>query len=159
MWLTTLVFRTANAKWLLISPEVLWNSNFKAKFLSKKLRWVLVFRMRARMDDAVHVEVQVVELHLVRVRLGRVDRGSNPVHIWRLKTKWKCCFLTEGKIVPYHPGNQEDLFGEEHQWWHYWTELDPAICEVYFFALSSRSRGPRGQCHLVGELWHNTSLG
>jgi hypothetical protein len=35
--------------------------------------------MGARVDDAVHVEVEVVELNLIRVRTGRVHRWTNAI--------------------------------------------------------------------------------
>ena len=40
----------------------------------------LVLRMRARVDDPVHVEVQVVELDLVRVRPCRIHLGPDAVY-------------------------------------------------------------------------------
>lgn len=38
-----------------------------------------VFRMKARVDDAVHVQVEVVELDAVRVRPGRVYWDPDPI--------------------------------------------------------------------------------
>ena len=40
-----------------------------------------VLRMRARVDDPVHVEVQVVELDLVGVRPCRVHLGPDAVYL------------------------------------------------------------------------------
>ncbi len=41
--------------------------------------------MSARMNDAIHVEVEVVELHLVRVRLRSINGWANAIYLWRLK--------------------------------------------------------------------------
>ena len=40
-----------------------------------------ILRMRARVDDPVHVEVQVVELDLVGVRPCRVHLGPDAVYL------------------------------------------------------------------------------
>ena len=37
------------------------------------------------MNDAVHVEVEIVELDLVRVRRRRVDGGADAVDLGRLR--------------------------------------------------------------------------
>ena len=44
----------------------------------------LIFGVSARVDDPVHVEVQIVELYLVRIRLCRVHRRADTVHLWGL---------------------------------------------------------------------------
>lgn len=46
---------------------------------------LLVFRVSAGVDDAVHVQVQVVEFHLVRVRFGGVHGNPNPVTFFALR--------------------------------------------------------------------------
>ncbi len=43
-----------------------------------------IFRVSARMDDAVHVEVEVIELNLIRVRLRSIDRRTDAIDFWRL---------------------------------------------------------------------------
>lgn len=40
---------------------------------------LLVFWMSTRMNDAVHVQVQVVKLHFIGVGLGRVDRSTDSI--------------------------------------------------------------------------------
>ena len=40
----------------------------------------LVLRMCARMNDSVHVQVQIVELHLVGIGFRTVHRGTNTVN-------------------------------------------------------------------------------
>ena len=46
---------------------------------------LLVLRMRARMDDAVHVEVEIVELDAVGVGLTGVNGGADAVNGGGLK--------------------------------------------------------------------------
>lgn len=48
---------------------------------------LLVFRVSAGVDDAVHVQVQVVELHLVGVRFGGVHGDPDPVTFFPLKRR------------------------------------------------------------------------
>ena len=47
----------------------------------------LVFWMTARMNDAVHIKIQIVELDFVRIRCARVDRQFHSVHASRLNEK------------------------------------------------------------------------
>lgn len=49
------------------------------------LRGGAVLGMGARVDDAVHVQVEVVELDAVRVRIGRVRRQPHAIHVHRLR--------------------------------------------------------------------------
>ena len=53
----------------------------------KKFKTVLslVLWMRARVDDAVHVQIEVVELHLVGIGLTGVHRGADPIDLRGLK--------------------------------------------------------------------------
>lgn len=57
---------------------------FKGKFVS-----LLVFRVSAGVDDAVHVQVQVVKFHLVGVWFGGVHGNLDPVTFFALKKKRK----------------------------------------------------------------------
>lgn len=45
---------------------------------------LLVFRMCTWVNDAVHVQVQVVELDLVGVRFGSVDRNTDSITFFPL---------------------------------------------------------------------------
>lgn len=40
--------------------------------------------MCARVNNPVHVQVQIVEFHLVGVRLGRIDRNTDPFTFFTL---------------------------------------------------------------------------
>lgn len=41
--------------------------------------------MCARVDDAIHVQVEVIKLHLVWVGFSRIDRYPNSIALFRLK--------------------------------------------------------------------------
>lgn len=57
---------------------------FKVKFV-----FLLVFRVSAGVDDAVHVQVQVVEFHLVGVWFGCVHGNPDPVTFFALRKNKK----------------------------------------------------------------------
>ncbi len=59
-----------------------------------------IFRVSARMDDAVHVEVEVIELNLIWVRLRSIDRRTDAIDFWRLIIeKENVIFFIEEKII------------------------------------------------------------
>lgn len=60
---------------------------------------LLVLRVRARVDDAVHVQVQVVELHLVGVGPGGVDRDPDA---FALPPLWKQAGLRDASSLLGH---------------------------------------------------------
>ena len=41
------------------------------------------FGMKTRVNDSIHVKIEIVELHTVRVRAGGVDRDRNAADIKR----------------------------------------------------------------------------
>ncbi len=57
----------------------------------------LVFRMTAGMDNPIHVQVQVVKLHIIRIRLTTVHWHPHTVHFTRLQWSYK---LRQSVVVP-----------------------------------------------------------
>lgn len=46
-----------------------------------------VFRVSARMDDSIHVQIKVVKFNPIGIRRWRIYRNLNSIHIVRLKYK------------------------------------------------------------------------
>lgn len=59
--------------------------SFQPDFINFQPDDSLVFRMCARVDNSIHIQIQVVKLHLIRVGFSRIDRYPDSIALFRLK--------------------------------------------------------------------------
>lgn len=80
-----------NREYVSVISEMNWAVNTEDRSFMSRLNWerfLLVFWMRAGVNDPIHVQVQIVKFHLIGVWLRCINRNTNSITLLPLLT-WK----------------------------------------------------------------------